>query len=89
MRATHGVSRGAWYCEAAIGADTPPGHSEDAPNLPAGHVRLGWARSKAELQAPVTLQLLLPYRLKFVRLDSIASGLPSAARREMLCINAS
>ena len=42
VRATHGVSRGAWYWEAAV---------EEMPEGAA--TRLGWGRRYANLQAPL------------------------------------
>ena len=62
VRATHGVTRGTWYFEITIKEDTPQTSELQAPVLKSnleklnsiqGHVRMGWARSQAELQAPV------------------------------------
>jgi hypothetical protein len=52
VRATHGVSRGAWMYEMTLLPDSPQ-TGEEKFNRVAGHVRVGWARSQAELQAPV------------------------------------
>lgn len=53
IRGTHGVSQGAWYCEATVMEDFQDNDLEERFLNAKGHCRLGWARSAAHIQMPV------------------------------------
>lgn len=53
IRGTHGISQGAWYCEATVMEDLQDPDLEERFLNEKGHCRLGWARSSAHIQLPV------------------------------------